>query len=55
MNWLNPLFALLIFNGILAYAYSYIRSTYRNKFPFLAAYLITGKYLLLYVIIAMIF
>lgn len=47
--------SLVLFNGVLAYAYQYIRSTYRNRFPYMAAYLITGKYLLLYVIIAMIF
>jgi len=52
---INTLFGLLLFNGVLAYAYAHIRSTYYDRFPFLAAYLITGKYLLLYVIIAMIF
>ena len=54
MKWLNPLFALLMFNGILAYGYRHIRSTYRNMFPFLAAYWITGKYLLLYLLLSLI-
>lgn len=54
MKWLNPLFALLMFNGILAYGYRHIRSTYRNRVPFLAAYWITGKYLLLYLLLSLI-
>jgi len=55
MMWWEFILALMLFNGILAYAYQYIRSTYRNRFPFLAAFWITGKYLLLYLMLSLLF
>lgn len=51
---INTLFGLLLFNGVLAYAYAHIRSTYYDRFPFLAAYIITGKYLLIYMALSLI-
>ena len=54
MGW-DFVLSLVLFNGVLAYAYQYIRSTYRNRFPYMAAYLITGKYLLLYMMLSLLF
>lgn len=54
MGW-DFVLSLVLFNGVLAYAYQYIRSTYRNRFPYMAAYVITGKYLVLYVILSLLF
>jgi len=40
--------SILLFNGFLAYFYAGMKSTYREKYPFMAAYVITGRYLLAY-------
>ena len=45
--------SLLLFNGLLAYFYAGVKSTCRDKFPFMAAYVITGRYLLAYLLLAL--
>lgn len=54
MGW-DFVLSLVLFNGVLAYAYQYIRSTHRNRFPYMAAYVITGKYLVMYVMLSLLF
>lgn len=49
----SAVLSLLLFNGLLAYFYSGVKSTYRDKFPFMAAYVITGRYLLAYLLLAL--
>ena len=41
-----------MFNGLIAYFYAEIRSTYRDKYPFIVAYIKTLRYLLAYVVLA---
>ena len=45
--------SLLLFNGLLAYFYAGMKSTYRDEYPFMAAYIITGRYLLAYLLLAL--
>ena len=35
--------------------YAGMKSTYRDKYPFMAAYVITGRYLLAYLLVALAF
>ena len=49
----SSVLSLLLFNGLLAYFYAGMKSTYRDKFPFLAAYVITGRYFLAYLLLAL--
>lgn len=45
-------FSVLVFNGLIAYYYAEIKSTHRNKYPFLVAYVQVGRYVLIYLILA---
>jgi len=49
----SAVLSILLFNGLLAYFYAGMKSTYRDKFPFMAAYLMTGRYLLAYLLLAL--
>ena len=49
----SAVLSLLLFNGLLAYFYAGMKSTYRDKYPFMAAYVITGRYLLAYLLLAL--
>jgi hypothetical protein len=48
----SVIFSALIFNGLLAYFFALMKSTFRDKYSFLAAYVITGRYLLAYLLLA---
>ena len=44
--------SILMFNGLIAYFYAEIRSTHRDKYPFVVAYIKMLRYLLAYVVLA---
>jgi len=49
----SAVLSILLFNGLLAYFYAGMKSNYRDKFPFMAAYVITERYLLAYLLLAL--
>jgi len=49
----SVILSILLFNGLLAYFYAGMKSTYRDKYPFMAAYVLTGRYLLAYLLLAL--
>ena len=49
----SAVLSILLFNGLLAYFYAGMKSAYRDKYPFIAAYVKTGRYLLAYLLLAL--